>query len=115
MRVNLRNIIIRLTLIPARQLAIGDLVTIWGDPSHIAVRHSVDSSGRVGLQAAIYFQEGLVIAYVKLPAQQRHYAALSPAMPVSQVEYYAPSSQGNVVPIGTPRWSGFGTNYRPDA
>lgn len=92
---------------------LGDVMNELGPPSHaqlswVAGMPSNNRSGgrRIYVGATLYFADGLVMVEVVRPDCVWR---LSPRMIVRRVRYFAPSSMGGVIPIGTPSWQGFGT------
>lgn len=103
------------TLQPLQRVNLGNLIVIWGPPSHIEARYSIQPNQAYPQKAPrnisiyLYFQNGLVVAH----AQTDESGYISPYQTIRYLEYYAPHPDGNIVPLGTERWTGFGPRYLP--
>lgn len=95
-------------------ISLGDVMLVLGEPSHAQLRYAAGFStsqgrGRQILVGGIaYFGDGLVEVTVR---RKDATWAFSPDMVVQTIRYFAPNPQGNIIPIDTPRWHGFGTDY----
>lgn len=96
-----------------KPLRLGDVIARWGPPSHVQMEYRL--AGQVGhyhpiVVAYLYFNDGLTLL---LASRDDARWRLSPTMQVEWVEYHAANLVGSIIPIGTPRWQGFG-EYVPE-
>lgn len=108
------NSLVREILLTMRgDVLLGTVIVELGTPSHAQLswvagmpRDSRSGGRQVYVGATLYFADGLVMVEVVRPDCVWRF---SPQMIVRRVRYFSPSSVGGVIPIGTPRWQGFGT------
>jgi hypothetical protein len=98
-------------LFPRHSILLGDLIAIWGYPSHVQMGYIPTRTNTIGVVVILYFQEGLVKVRLISTLDSLPLGRLSPYMRVLNIEYNAPSPEGSIVPIGTPLWRGFGATY----
>jgi hypothetical protein len=91
-----------------------DVIIAMGQPSnanlgYVATTTPLDPNQRQSLVGGtLYFGNGLV--QVDVVRADREWL-FSPDMVVRRIRYFAPNPEGPAMPIGTPRWHGFGRRY----
>lgn len=94
-------------------ITVGDVFLAFGEPSHVLLRNTA-STGFSGVQrqqfvgAWLYYGDGLVRVEA---IREDNIWRLSPDMTVLRIQYFAPSSEGGIIPIGAPEWHGFRADY----
>ena len=100
---------------PLADVYIGDVMALWGQPSHVDLFWQVSHQGDLTRTVRLFFHEGLVVVdAIDTRIKQPPEGYISPYMRVIGISYYAPSPEGSVIPIGTARWAGFGARYPMD-
>ncbi|MCL4878811.1 MAG: hypothetical protein KJ064_19275 [Anaerolineae bacterium] len=103
----------RLNITPTRQLRLGDAILVYGEPQYAFLASSASTLGgrgprRVVTEAYIYWQEGGILVNAVQPDGSFR---ITPDMPIRAIEMRQPPKENEdpVVPLGTPRWHGFGS------
>lgn len=105
---NGRILLIELTL--RGDITLGEVILALGVPSHVLARNVAGTTRfstrrQVLVGASLYFGKGLI--EVQAVREDTYAWRLVPHMVVRRIRYFAPSPEGSVIPLGTPRWRGF--------
>ncbi|KAB2862204.1 MAG: hypothetical protein F9K46_07365 [Anaerolineae bacterium] len=99
-------------------IVLADVFAAMGQPSHAVLQYVAGTTGanpterQLLVGGTLYFGNGLVQVDV---VRENQDWIFSPDMVVRRIRYFAPNPEGSAVPIGTPRWHGFGRDYGPPA
>jgi hypothetical protein len=113
-RTNEAGVLLHFDLEMRGDITLADVLLALGEPSHATLRVVAGTTNfdpndrRLLTGGVLYFGNGLVeVEVVRLDREWR----FSPEMIVRRIRYHAPNPEGNVIPIGAPRWHGFGSRY----
>lgn len=108
------EILTEFELIMRGDIHLSDIFAAMGQPSNAILQYvagttSANPSQRELLVGGtLYFGNGLVQVSVVREDQEWLF---SPEMVVRRIRYSSPSPEGPAMPIGTPKWHGFGRDY----
>lgn len=109
LRVNKSGAVRSVAIYPKKQLLLGQIITLWGMPSHVILQNALTLRGDIQLRGMFYFHDGLVVVWASAtnPTLQK----INPSMQVGEILYGSPSPEGNLVPLGAINWKGFAGVY----
>ena len=96
-----------------KPLLLGDLILLWGEPSHIVTFGTLldyesiyTNNPAWATGVSLYFHDSLVIAH-GVTTDER----ITPNLEITQITYEQPSAYGPPRPLDTPQWQGYFVDY----